>query len=165
MSTFFGYIRLLRRSTGLLVLISAVMKNKKRNSKEWLKYRRDVIKSWRRWLLLAVAKIFLVAFFIISVRFFFIGKESDSSLARSIALLLLLHLLILGIVIKEFHLAQLLEQYAVSEWLTGDDTFHCLEIIPGKAFRIHFRENRIYKQRIRRFKRIIRKSRRRNIGG
>ena len=136
------------------------MKNKKRNSKEWLINRREVVKSWRSWFLLAVAKTFLVAFFIISIRFFFIGIESDSTLAQSIAFLLPLHLLILGIVIKEFHLSQLVTQASVSYQLTGDDTFHFLEIIPGKAFRIHFRENRIYKQRVGRFKRIIRKSRR-----
>ncbi len=137
------------------------MKKTKRNSKEWLRYRRSIIENYHHWLLMAVVKLFLIIWLIYSIRLWYIGMGSGDPLALNMAVCLSLHILILGIVIKEFHEIQYSEQLTVSEYLTGRDTFHCLEIIPGKAFRIHLRENRIYKQRIRRFKKLISESRRR----
>ena len=136
------------------------MTKTKRNSKKWLSHRRSVVDNYRHWRLVAVVKLLLVMYLVVSIRFFFIGLQSDVPLARNMAICLMLHILILGIVIKEFHEIQYSEQLTVSEYLIGHDTFHCLEIIPGKAFRIHFKENRIYKQRISRFKKLIRESRR-----
>ena len=129
------------------------MKKPRHNSKEWLSDRKSLIWDFRIWQILCIIKLLLVILFIYSIEQTLASQE-----LQRIGYLALI--IVLLTCIKELQTSQASIQLSVSRVLTHGDTFHFLEIIPGKAFRIHFRENRIYKQRISRFKKLIREARR-----
>lgn len=141
----------------------SIMKTKKRNSKKWLECRRKLVSDYRTWLILCVVKLLLFLVFLYTLgRLADLNGESKSA-ALSVSGWLFLDIILLTF-LKEIWESQNSIQFWASRRLTGDDTFHFLEVIPGKAFRIHLRENRIYKRRVAWFKRIIRESRRRKNG-
>ena len=140
------------------------MRNKRPISKEWLKHNREISELFVHWIVMWMAQAFLVFYFISSALFFFFAIQDDVPLVREMAICLGGHILILAFVITFFHGIQYSEQKEVSILLTGADTFHFLEIIPGKAFRMAIRENWTYNHRLGRYKKLVGESRRRKAG-
>lgn len=161
---------------------------KKRNMKKWYEKRQGLVGDYRTWFWARIVKVFAVLIFLgllsqtvdnareagrvkVAIKNAQAAgkdvksdpvvrrhKESGAPIPPLLALTSLLVALISAPTAGMCQELQHTSQNGIDDVLLGKPTMHLAEIFPHKGIRIHRRELRIYKGRIRRFRRALRQS-------
>lgn len=130
---------------------------KKRIDRNWYIDRKYLISSYNEWKYCRIVKIALV-FWV-----FYSGwlTYACCKTCRALAGIALLIVIIISLnLISMCQTAQNESQSGIDRTLLGRDTYHFAEVFPHKGIRMHRRQHRLYKRRIRYFARLLRKRQR-----
>lgn len=130
---------------------------KKRIDRNWCIDRKYLISSYNEWKYCRIVKIALVFWVLYSGWLTYACCKTGRALA-GIALLIVI--IISLNLISMCQTAQNESQSGIDRTLLGRDTYHFAEVFPHKGIRMHRRQHRLYKRRIRYFARLLRKRQR-----
>lgn len=145
------------------------MKPRKKNSSRWLENRKGLILEYRVWYWGRLVKIVLLLIICFFVYFLFTPSKDvlrpfNNGLANAVLGFFLIVLwIILLIATSVAHEVQKTSQNCIDRYMleNGETSYHFAEILPfHKGIRMHKAEHRLYKRRVRYFKRLICKKRR-----
>lgn len=124
----------------------------RRFNPNWLKNRIMITDDYNMWKYVRIVKIVIVFLIYITIKHIYLKDLSPLFIP-----ILVLSLLVLVPAFGICHEIQKVNQNNINSVL-GLNCFHCAEIFPHKGIRIHRRELRKYKRRVRYFRKLIREA-------